>query len=488
MSVVRTVAIVGGGVAGIAAAVAAAGAGWRVELIETRVKLGGRATSFDDVRTGIELDNCRHVVMGCCTNILDLYDRLGVIGEIDWHPTLWFARGGGAVDALPIARVLPAPLHYAPGFLRMKLLDLAEKRAVARAFLAILRMGPKGRVRWAGRAFSEFLAETRQPARAVELFWEPVVLSACNLPSARCEATHALKVFDEGMLAHRFAGAVGVARVPLGRLYDEVGAIVAATGGSLRLRTSARAIAFDGTRVTGVVCDDGVVPAQAVIAAVPPDRLARLCSATLRAHDRRLAQLDSFAFSPILGVHLAFRRAVMPRPNLALPARATHWLFAHEGHDGGVGGRAEGRVGVAARAPFAQRIEAVASAADAWVGLPEEETTRRVLADMAWALGEKEDALARDLVWSRPVLEKRATFASAPGVDAIRPRARAEAGDLAGGVANLFLAGEWTDTGWPSTMEGAARSGYAAAAACTGAGGVVADLPPARLVRLARAV
>ncbi len=477
MTVVRTVAIVGGGVAGIAAAVRAAEAGWRVELIETRMRLGGRATSFDDVRSGAELDNCQHVVMGCCTNILDLYDRLGVLGEVEWHDTLWFARGGGAVDALSIAPVLPAPLHYTPAFLRMKLLSLAEKRAVARAFLAILRMGPKGRVRWTGRAFGDFLAETRQPAGAVERFWDPVVLSACNLPSARCEATHALKVFDEGMLAHRFAGAVGVSRVPLGRLYEGVGgvggvgAMVAATGGALRLRTSARALAFDGSRITGVVCDDGVVPAQAVIAAVPPDRLARLCSATLRARDRRLAHLGSFAFSPILGVHLAFRRAVMPRPNLALPARATHWLFAHEAPSG---------------AGFAQRVEAVASAADDWTGLSEEETTRRVLADMAWALGEREESLARELAWSRPVLEKRATFASAPGVDAIRPRARAEAGDLAGGVANLFLAGEWTDTGWPSTMEGAARSGYAAAAACTGAGGAVPDLPPSRLVRLAR--
>jgi len=469
----RTVAVVGGGVAGIAAAVAAADAGWRVELIETRMKLGGRATSFDDVRSGIELDNCQHVVMGCCTNILELYDRLGVLGEIDWHETLWFARGEGARDALSIAPLLPAPMHYAPSFARMKLFSFAEKRAIARAFLTILRMGPKGRVRWAGRAFGEFLGETRQPARVVEIFWDPVVLSACNLPSARCEATHALKVFDEGMLAHRFAGAVGVAAVPLARLYDEVGAIVAATGGSLRLRTGAKALAFDGARVTGVVCDDRVVPAQAVVAAVPPDRLARLCSGTLRAADKRLANLDKFEFSPILGVHLAFRRRVLDTPNLSLPGRATHWLFAHEPPAG---------------APFAQRIEAVASACADWLGLSEEATTARVLDDMSWALGISIDDLARDLAWSRPVLERRATFASSPGVDAIRPRARAEAGDLRGGVANLFLAGEWTDTAWPSTMEGAARSGFAAAAACTGAGRVMPDLPPARLVRLVRAL
>ncbi|MFM7261089.1 MAG: FAD-dependent oxidoreductase, partial [bacterium] len=350
MSVQRTVAIVGGGVAGIAAAVRAVEAGWQVELIETRTKLGGRATSFDDVRSGVELDNCQHVVMGCCTNILDLYDRIGALGEVDWHETLWFSRGNGAMDALSIAPILPAPTHYAPSFLRMRLFSWSEKVAIARAFLAILRMGPRGRLRWTGRAFGEFLASVRQPARVVELFWDPVVLSACNLPSASCEASHALKVFDEGMLAHRFAGAVGVARVPLGRLYDRVGQITASSGGSLRLRTSAKAFAFDGRRVTGVVCDDGVVTAHAVIAAVPPDRLAKLCSDTLRAHDKRLANLERFAFSPILGVHLAFRRRVLARPNLALPGRATHWLFAHD---------------VPADAGFAQRIEAVVSAADA---------------------------------------------------------------------------------------------------------------------------
>ena len=478
MSVQRTVAIVGGGVAGIAAAVRAVDAGWRVELIETRTKLGGRATSFDDVRSGVELDNCQHVVMGCCTNILDLYDRLGVLGEIDWHETLWFARGGGAMDALSIAPVLPAPLHYAPSFLRMRLFSLSEKRAIARAFLAILRMGPKGRVRWQGRAFGAFLAEMQQPASVIERFWDPVVLSACNLPSRACEATHALKVFDEGMLVHRFAGAVGVARVPLGRLYERVDELVAATGGSVRLRTSARALAFDGTRVTGVVCEDGLVPAHAVVSAVTPERLAKLCSNTLRAADKRLANLERFAFSPILGVHLAFRRRVLSKPNLALPARATHWLFAHEPPQQH-----------AEIAPFAQRIEAVVSAADEWIGLGEAETTRRILADMAWALGEREETLAQELVWSRPVLEKRATFASSPGVDAIRPRAAVEAGDLRGGVANLFLAGEWTDTGWPSTMEGAARSGFAAAARCTGQGSAaVADLPVARLVAAMRSL
>ena len=472
MSVPRTVAIVGGGVAGIAAAVRAAESGWRPILLETRTRLGGRASSFEDVRTGVELDNCQHVVMGCCTNVLDLYDRLGVLEAVEWQATLCFARGGGAFDRLAIAPFLPAPFHYLPSLVRMRLFGLGEKLAIARAFAAILRMGPKGRIAWQGRAFSEFLDSTRQPLRVVRLFWDQVVTSACNVPSSGCDAALALKVFDEGMLAHRFAGAVGVPRVPLGRLYARVAGIVADAGGELRLRTSARAIAFDGTRVTGVVCEDGVVAAQAVIAAVPPDRLARLCSDTLRAHDRRLADLD-LSFSPILGVHLGLRRRILEVPNLALPGRATHWLFAHPAPE------ASG---------LAQRLEAVASSSadfgEAFGGRNEAELVARVLEDVRWALPDFRD---EDLAWARPVLEKRATFTCMPGVDRRRPGPRVAAGDLRGGVPNLFLAGEWTDVGWPSTMEGAARSGYAAASACTGGSGPCPDLPASALVRLARA-
>lgn len=463
----RSVAIVGGGVAGLAAAVRAAEAGWSPILIETRTMLGGRATSFTDVRSGEELDNSQHIVMGCCTNILDLYERLGVLDAIEWHQTLHFARGGGASDALTIGS-LPAPLHYARSFARMKLFTLSEKAAISRAFLAILRMGPKGRLRWQGRAFTEFLAQWKQPARVVELFWEPIVLSSCNMPSARCEATHALKVFDEGMLAHSFAGTVGVATIPLVHLYDNAREIITNAGGELRLRTSAKALAFDGTRVTGVITDDGRIDAHAVISAVPPNRLAKLCSSTMRDHDRRLLKLDQFTFSPILGVHLAFKRRVMETATLALAGRATHWLFAHNAPP---------------NANYAQRIEAVVSAADEWIGLSEEEICTRVCADIAWAIPTVSRA---DILWSRPVLERHATFASTPGIDAIRPRAAIEAGDPSGGIPNLFLAGEWTDTDWPSTMEGAARSGYAAAAALTSSGGVIADLPPARLVRFMR--
>jgi zeta-carotene desaturase len=192
----------------------------------------------------------------------------------------------------------------------------------------------------------------------------------------------------------------------------------------------------------------------------------------MRGYDKRLGRLEQFGFSPILGVHLAMKRRVMRTPNLALPGRAVHWLFAHDAP------RDDDR-----GPPFAQRLEAVVSAADGWLGLSEEEITSRVLSDVSWAIpGVTHD----DLAWSRPVLEKRATFASSPRIDAIRPHTSVEAGDLKGGIANLFLAGEWTDTGWPSTMEGAARSGFAAAAAVGGGAGVADGLPAATLVRVMR--
>ncbi|MFM9144294.1 MAG: FAD-dependent oxidoreductase, partial [Phycisphaerales bacterium] len=150
MSVPRTAAVVGGGIAGLACALRLAEAGVRVTVIETRRKLGGRATSFVDPRTGEVLDNCQHVLMGCCTNLLDFYARLGVDGAIEWHPVVRWANPPHAPDRMLPGR-LPAPAHFTGSFLGMRLLTFAEKRAVARAMWRMLRMGTSGRARWEGR-------------------------------------------------------------------------------------------------------------------------------------------------------------------------------------------------------------------------------------------------------------------------------------------------------------------------------------------------
>lgn len=468
----RTIAIAGGGLAGIAAAVRLTESGCRVVLVETRGKLGGRATSFDDPRGGGTLDNCQHVVMGCCTNLLDLYQRLGVIHHIRWGNTTWWSNPPHEPDELKPSNWLPAPLHFALAFARIRFLASADKRAVARAMRRMIRMGHRGRSAWESRSFSEFLKQERQTERAVTHLWEPVIVGACNLPCAQVCAAAAIKVIQEGFLQDKWSPSIGLPAVPLVRLYDTAAAIIESGGGEVRLRSSVTGIGFDGSRVTGLVTEDGMVEASAVVSALPPERLHSVCSGTLQQADWRLSRLDKFESSPIVGVHLFFSQAVMRVPHLVLPGRATHWLF-DKGTD------AEGR----------HHIHAVVSAAHQWMELSEEQIVARVLADIRWALP---SSLGLEPLAFRSVKEKRATIALTPQAQALRPTAAADG--RMGGVRNLFLAGDWCATGWPATMESAVRSGYLAATACVrffepalkasgGADskGLVADVPPARL-------
>ncbi len=461
----RRVVIIGAGISGIATAVRVAEAGWAPILLETRGKLGGRATSFDDPRTGLRFDNCQHVVMGCCSNILDLYGRLGVLDRIDWFPETWWASPPGRPARLRSTR-LPAPFHFGTSFLRLRFLGIDDKLAIGMAMFKLIRMGLAGRHEWRDRPFSDFLDETGQPAGARSEFWEPVVLGACNLPSDQVAANHAMQVLQEGFLAGAWHATVGVARCDLESLLHAATDIIEKAGGRVRLGTSVRGIAFDGIRANGVVTDRGLEHGAAIVSAVPPDRLAKLVSRPMIESDPRLRDLDSFGTSPILGVHLLFEQPVLRDdrrryPHLALPGRETHWFFdkgevEHEGRT-------------------LHHVNAVISAADAWMDLDEAEIGRRVVADLHWAL-----PASRGLepVLVRSIKEKRATFRAEPGIDARRPSSRP--GGF--GIPNLVLAGDWTDTGWPATMEGATRSGYAAAAAVMGEGGLVPDVPPGRLV------
>jgi zeta-carotene desaturase len=330
-----------------------------------------------------------------------------------------------------------------------------------------MRVGCRGRLAWSNRTFGEFLNECDQPLEAVRRFWEPVVVSACNLSIDRVCAAYALQVFQDGFLANRRSYVLGVPCVPLSRLYDPAIEIILAAGGEVRLGCSAKAIGFDGRRVTGVITEHGMCESAAVVSAVPFDRLDRLCSATLKAADQRLQSVGRFQHSPILGVHLWFDQHIMELPHLVL-VQAPHgvqWLFnkglAREGAD------------------VVQHIHAVISAADAWMALDEQEIVRRVLEDLHHALPRSKGLQP---IEARAIKEKQATMAITPGIDAWRPAAAASHAS-GRGIDNLLLAGDWCDTGWPSTMEGAVRSGYAAAAAVTGQPRFVAEMPTSILAR-----
>ncbi|HVP72392.1 MAG TPA: hydroxysqualene dehydroxylase HpnE [Phycisphaerales bacterium] len=484
----RRIAIIGGGLAGIAAAVRIAEAGERPILIESRKRLGGRATSLTDPRSGATIDNCQHVLLGCCTNLIDLYDRLHVLDDIEWHRTLHWTAGGreAPIDTIR-AGWLPAPLHLARSLRRMTILSRDSKRAISRAMLRMMRIGEHGRLAWRNRTFGEFLNDADQPLEAVRRFWEPIVVSACNMSVDRVGAAFALHVFQEGFLANKWSYTMGLSRVPLARLYDSVASEIEGTGGELHLGISAKAIAFDGRRITGVVTENGFVETSAAIAAVPPDRLEKLCSDVLIRYDIRLQSLGRLKFSPILGVHLWFDQHIMPDdlPHLVVVERDIQWLF-----NKGVASDGANRI---------QHLHAVISAADDWMALDEDEIVRRTMNDIHHVLPR---SLGLEPIDARAIKEKRAAFAPLPGIDAFRPAAAAEYG-AGTGVDNLFLAGDWTDTGWPATMEGAVRSGYTAAHAAlqrlntSGAGessrvdpssaargGLVEDVPTGLLARV----
>ena len=435
--------VLGGGVAGIAAALRLADEGVAVTLVETRRRLGGRATSFDDPRTGTTLDNCQHVVLGCCTRLLGMYERLGVADRIAWHRRYHFADGDGRVHTLA-SGALPAPLHMGPSFARCGLFGMGEKLAIARGMAALWRGGPAEQRAWAGRRFDEWLADHGQGPGARAKFWEPVVVSACNERLDRVAAPYAIQVFQEGFLAGPGASAMGVPSVPLVSLYDGAERAIERSGGAIRLGASVSRIELGERGVAAVHAAGERHVADAVISALPFDRLARALPAGAGQHDARFRGLEELEVSPIVGIHLFFEAAgaaPFPWPHLVLPNATLQWAF-----DQGVAEGDSTRV---------QHVHGVVSAARDLIEVSAEEIADRAVADLARAVPAIGSAR---LVNSRVIKEKRATFSLTPEADRLRPAAR-------GATRGLYLAGDWCETGWPATMEGAARSGEAAASA-----------------------
>ena len=258
------VLIVGGGIAGIAAALRLAEQNVRVTLLETRRKLGGRATSFVDVRTGQMLDNCQHVTLGCCVNYLDFLGRLGALDLLEWHDEqYWIERGGRTSIIRP--GWLPAPLHFTGAMLGASFLSLGDIAQLARIGGAMLRTD---RTRHTGETFGAYLRGHGQSERLIRRFWSPVVVSACNLDVDKVAASSALHVFQDGFFAHAKAASIGLSRVPLVQLYDRAESAIAAAGGTIRLSCG-----VDRIGPASVVTSAGeTLRAGAVICALPVER------------------------------------------------------------------------------------------------------------------------------------------------------------------------------------------------------------------------
>jgi len=430
--------IIGGGLAGIASALRLAEAGQSVTLVETRTRLGGRATSFEDRTTNELLDNCQHVLLRCCTNLIDLYDRLGMADQIDWHKRFYFCNAQGQIDEME-ADDLPAPTHLTHSMMNFTGLTWSEKIAISRGMLNVMKLGASGRKKWHHHSFAHWLKENRQPAGAIQKFWACVTISALNEQPQNMAADYALQVFQEAFCANETAYYMGLPKVPLVRLYDAAQHAIERAGGQVLLRTRAQKLCYDQGKITGLqLSDDTQLTAKNYLSSVPFDRLAKLSDNAMLKDDSRLTQLGAFHVSPIVGIHIWFSHVVMDLPHMALTQSPLHWIF-NKGTDGAGW----------------QHLHGVISAADDLMSLSADDIQKIVVTEMRKVLPKVGNL---DPVRHQVIKEKRATFRLAPGIDDIRPQAK-------GKIDNLYLAGDWTDSGWPATMEGAVRSGYRAAGA-----------------------
>jgi squalene-associated FAD-dependent desaturase len=448
------VVVIGGGLAGLAAAAALAEAGMPVTLLESRRRCGGRAASFADAASGDLVDACQHVAMGCCTNVLDLCRRTGLTDALRCDRTLVFIGPDSTRAACTPARWLPAPLHLAPLLLGMKHFTLGEKTALACGMLRLAAVRPTSAV---GQTTAlEWLTGIGQPEAVIRLFWQPVLESALGESIDLVSVTAARKVAVDGFLGHPQAADLWVPTAPLGALFGE--RLVAWLGGrgvEVRTGTAVTALERDATgRVTGVRCGAALLPCSAVILAVAWRQAARLVPDLVPAADERLTG------SPITAVHLWFDRQVIDLPHAVLVGRVSQWVF---------------RPDEAAAGGYCQ---VVISASRGLLGGDRERLIEAVVTELRDLFPAARSAR---LLEAKVVTDPTAVLSVRPGVDAVRPPASTA-------VPSLFLAGDWTATGWPSTMEGAVRSGRLAADALAAEAGVacrslVADLPRGRLVR-----
>jgi squalene-associated FAD-dependent desaturase len=431
----RTV-VVGAGLAGLAAALKLAEAGRAVTLLESRRQLGGRASSFLDPSTQELVDNCQHVSMGCCTNLADFCERVGISDQIEIHRILYFLDEQGHVSRMSAAP-LPAPLHLAPSFLFLRFLRLGQKIQVARGMIALLARSADT----PGESFLAWLRAKGQQDDTIERFWGLVLTSALNESIDRIDLHYARQVFVEGFLARGRAFRVEIPRTPLSEFYGPVlEASLRSRGVDLRTQTNVARVVFENARVAGVSLRTGeTILAKNVILAVAPHHVASLIPEENRRQDDRFEGIERLESSPITSVHLWYDRPVMTYPHLVVVGRQVQWLFR----------RPAGNEGY---------VQAVISASRDLSARGAEEVLSIVRAETEELL-----PLARSatLKHHRVVTERRATFSVLPGVDRDRPSSDSS-------TAGLVLAGDYVQTGWPATMEGAVRGGYIAAGSVLG--------------------
>jgi len=477
--------VIGGGLAGLAAACALADSGHRVTLFERRAFLGGRASSYEHPGTGEVVDNCQHVLLGCCTNLRDFYRRLGVEDRIRWYKRITFVEPGGRTSCIE-STALPAPLHSAPSFLRFTLLSPADKLCIARAMLAMMAGVPRD----SGEDFLSWLRRKGQTQAAIDRFWAPVLISSLNEDLDKTSVKYAAMVFRDAFLKSAEASWMGVPSVPLSELYGVAERYITERGGRVMRRCSVERVGLED-----LCCEEGAAAKQGptlhtsegdftfdyAISAVPFHQLGRILPRSEAADELR-RKVNHLRTVPITGIHLWFDREITHWEHAALLDRNIQWMFQKSKIldskllDSNLSQRSAADAESHGNGSY---LELVVSSSKGLLEMGRAEIIELALKELKEFFPAAAHA---KLVKATVIKEVHATFAPSPLSDQFRSLP-------ASPWPRLFLSGDWTATGWPATMEGAVRAGYLTAEAlCMAAGDrrqfVIPDLRPQGLMRL----
>jgi squalene-associated FAD-dependent desaturase len=459
----KTVAVIGGGVAGMSAACALAEGGFKVTLVERRSYLGGRASSYLHPGVNEVIDNCQHVLFGCCTNLIGFYKRIGVADKIHWTSNMTMIEPGGRRTVLgPSA--LPAPLHGVPNLLRAHAFTFADKIALARAFRAMMRIGAQDD---SGESLLAWLHRNKQTPGAIERFWRLVIASALNADLDQIAVPYAAKVIRELFMNSAEAGSMGMSSVPLSDLYKNAEEFLTARGSSVVYNTNVESLEWDEETSSWMIhTRTGPLAADYVILALPFEALGKLLPnmPPVEGADALSNQIAQHEHWPICSVHLWFDREITDLDHAVLLDRELHWLYNKS-------------LLQPWRKSKGSYIELVISTSKNFA-----ERERKEAIDLAINELKEFFPAAREAKLEKAALikEVRATFGVPPDIDRARPNEISP-------WPNCYLAGDWIATGWPSTMESAARAGHQAAEALSNATGnrskyLEADLKPKGLM------
>ena len=450
--------------AGISAACALAESGLLVHLVERRGYLGGRASS--DLHPGVNevIDNCQHVFFGCCTNLIGFYRRIGVSDHIHWTRNMTMIEPGGR-ESLLGPSWLPAPLHGLPKLFAAKAFTHADKMALTHAFRAFLRPVAAD----SSENLGDWLRRNGQTQGAIDRFWRLVIASALNADVDEIALPYAAKVIRELFMNSAQAGAMGMSTVPLSELYGGAERYLKERGGEVVFNAGVEDAEWDEEASQWTVATRaGVLVADFLVIALPFEATAKLLPLMPPADgiEALACKIEKQAHGPICSVHLWFDREITTLEHAVLLDREIHWMYNKS--------RLQPW-----RKTKGSYLELVVSASQKFAALSREQAIELSVRELSEYFPAVAQAKLEKAVL---VKEVRATFTVPPGIDAARPSSVSP-------WPNCVLAGDWIRTGWPSTMESAARSGHLAAeAVCAAADAprkfLEADLKPGGFMRL----